>query len=96
MHSPVLRGVRFHRRTNLDRTSLNEAETALLEVLRAWPRFAEADWAEVVSTVGELKFTGVIRFDRVFKVGMREKSPQARDLLRRLAEDLTPLVEESA
>ncbi len=96
VHSPTLRGVRFHGRTNLDRTSLNEAEIALLEVLRAWPRYVEADWADVVSTVGELESKGVIRLDRVFKVGMKEKSPQARDLLRRLAEDLSLATEQSA
>lgn len=44
-------GVRFHTRSNLRRADLGYLDIALLEVLRAWPRFCEVNWDTMVTRV---------------------------------------------
>lgn len=72
-------GTAFRSRRNLGRVGLGYHEIALLEVLREWPRFIEADWTTLVARVAELRGEGRIRPESVRRAAERERMPALRD-----------------
>jgi len=81
-------GAAFCSRRNLERLGLKYLEIALLEVLRDWPRFVEADWATLVVRVSDLRDAGRIRPERVRKAAEREKVPALRERVAALVTEL--------
>lgn len=83
-----LPGVKFHSRRNFARLGLAYEEIALLEVLRDWPEHADAEWADVLRRVSELRNDGRIRLDRVSKAAAQERAPALRERIARLVNHL--------
>lgn len=71
-------GCRFEWRDNAARASLNQWETALLEVLRAPEVFLELGWGDLVSRVGDAVARGAVRWSLVRDAGALEPSPTTR------------------
>ena len=83
-------GAEFRSRRNLARVGLGYLEIALLEVLRDWPAFVEADWPALVARVGALRDAGTIRPARVAKAAAREHRPALRKRVDALLAGLPP------
>lgn len=81
-------GAKFHSRSNFARLGLGYEEIALLEVLRDWPAYVEADWSDLERTVAQLRDDGRIRPDRVRKAAIEESSPALRERAAALFSDL--------
>jgi len=64
----------FHSRWNFARIDLNYLEIAVLELLRNWPNYVEANWSESVEKITQLHEDRAINLHRVFSVASREKS----------------------
>lgn len=82
------RGVLFRTRSPGARIGLTVPEVALLEVLRHYPTFCEADWPEVVDAVHRLVEDGHIDLDRVLHAAALERHPRTREHASQLAEAL--------
>jgi hypothetical protein len=75
---PSFQGVMFHKRNNLARRDLGFWEIALLEVLRSYPAYAEADLDELATRVCSLVAEGKVRFSHLEKAARSERSPALR------------------
>jgi hypothetical protein len=75
---PSFQGVRFHKRNNLARRDLGFWEIALLEVLRSYPAYAEADLDELATRVCSLVAEEKVRFNHLEKAARSERSPALR------------------
>ncbi len=83
-----LPGVIFHTRTYPKRAELRYEEIALLEVLRAWPRYAEGSWSGLVRAVRNLCAHGRIDLTHVAEVARFERPRTLRERLARLRRDV--------
>lgn len=82
-------GVRYRSRSNYGRLELRPLEVALLEALREWPKFTEGGRADLLEAVRRLADEGRIDFERTAAVTEHEPSPRARELIRRLSEEVS-------
>lgn len=58
-------GVKWHQRSNYLRVGLQFSEIAVLELLRNWPRYAEARWEDVTEKVQERTKAGSVDLSRI-------------------------------
>lgn len=79
-----VKGVTFHRRSNLARVDLSYLEVALVEVLRDDLRHVDGAWDALAVQVGTLQEEGSLHLDRVARAVATERSPAARRNLARL------------
>lgn len=70
------------------RSGLRPLEVAILEVLREWPRYSEADWTSLVRAVCKLESAGDVRLAKVVEVTEVERHLHAREQARRLADQV--------
>jgi hypothetical protein len=79
-----MEGVRFHTRNNTARRDLSYLEIAVLETLREFPRYAEADLFELAKKIDTLELVNKISLKKVEKVATSERSPRLRENLEAL------------
>lgn len=84
-HCAPIAGVRFEWRDNTARTSLNQWETALLEVLRAPEVLLDSGWEDLVARVGDAVARGAVRWELVRAAGALEPHPTTRGNVAALA-----------
>jgi hypothetical protein len=77
----TLEGVRFHRRSNVERRDLNFYEVALIEALRDFPRYSELDIEAIARRVRSLEEEGKVHLARVTRVASSEHSSALRQNL---------------
>lgn len=81
-------GVKFSQRSNIDRVDLNYLDIGLLEVLRAYPRYANVSWQGLADRVRDLSRQKVVDVDAVAKVAAKERSVPLKSNVQRLMETL--------
>ncbi|MGH9091317.1 MAG: hypothetical protein ACRDZR_08080 [Acidimicrobiales bacterium] len=79
-----VKGVVFHRRSNLARLDLSYLDVALLEVLRDDVRHVDGGWEALIDRVTALRREGDVHLDRVARAVPGERSPAARYNLARM------------
>jgi hypothetical protein len=79
-----MEGVRFHTRNNTARRDLSYLEIAVLETLREFPRYAEANLLELAKKIDALELINRISLKKVKKVATSERSPRLRENLEAL------------
>ncbi len=82
--APKMEGVRFHTRNNTARRDLSFLEIAVIETLREFPRYAEADLFELAKKIDALELNNKISLKKVEKVATSERSPRLRENLEAL------------
>jgi len=82
--APKMEGVRFHTRNNTARRDLSYLEIAVLETLREFPRYAEANLLELAKKIDALELINRISLKKVKKVATSERSPRLRENLEAL------------
>lgn len=80
--STAIKGVKLHRRNNMERRSLNYLEIAVLEVLRDWEFTVESGWPGLIQSAAKLVKEGRVRPDRLRAAASREPNPKVRDGVR--------------
>lgn len=71
-------GARFTSRSPVGRHDLRPLEVAVLELLRAWPRYSEKSWSEFVDVIRDLHDRGRVDMHAVRASAMRERHREAR------------------
>lgn len=78
--------VHFVSRPAHTRSTLRSLEVAVLEMLRQWPRYSEADWPTFANVVHTLEDGGEIDVAKIVTVSQIERHVSARMLAHRLIE----------
>lgn len=81
-------GVRFTSRSAAGRSGLRPLEVAVLELLRAWPRYSDKSWDEFVAVVRELHAKRRVDVAAVHAAAVREHHREPRERAVRLTAEV--------